>query len=50
MIYFKKRITNKKNNNKVYNFEVGKISSWEFVKENSTIFSTHQLSKNQFTY
>ena len=37
-------------NNKVYNFEVGKISSWEFVKENSTIFSTHKLSKNQFTY
>ena len=35
---------------KVYNFEVGKISNWEFVKENSTIFSTHKLSKNQFTY
>lgn len=37
-------------NNKVYNFEIGKISDWDFVKENSTIFSTHRLKKDQFTY
>ena len=37
-------------NNKVYNFEIGKISDWDFVKDNSTIFSTHRLKKDQFTY
>jgi len=37
-------------NNKVYNFEIGKISDWDFVKDNSTIFSTHRLNKDQFTY
>tara|TARA_B100001057_G_scaffold498694_1_gene606599 strand:+ start:3181 stop:3612 length:432 start_codon:yes stop_codon:yes gene_type:complete len=35
---------------KVYNFEIGKISDWDFVKDNSTIFSTHKLKKDQFTY
>ena len=35
---------------KVFNFETGLISDWDFVKENSTIFSTHKLSRKQFTY
>ena len=37
-------------NNKVYNFEVGKILDWDYVKEHSTVFSSHKLSIKQFTY
>ena len=35
--------------NNVYNFTSGKIESWEFVKENATVFQTHKLNKNKLT-
>ena len=34
----------------VYNFTPGKIESWEFVKENSTIYQTHKLTKDRLSY
>ena len=34
----------------VYNFTSGKIESWEFVKDNATIFQTHKLDKNKLSY
>lgn len=37
-------------NNNVYNFTSGKIESWEFVKDNATIFQTHKLDKNKLSY
>lgn len=36
--------------NNVYNFTSGKIESWEFVKDNATIFQTHKLDKNKLSY
>lgn len=36
--------------NNVYNFTSGKIESWEFVKENATVFQTHKLDKNILSY
>ena len=36
--------------NNVYNFTSGKIESWEFVKENATVFQTHKLNKNTLSY
>jgi hypothetical protein len=38
------------NNDNVYNFTPGKIESWEYVKDNSTIFQTHKLDKNKLSY
>ena len=38
------------NNNNVYNFTPGKIESWEYVKDNSTIFQIHKLDKNKLSY
>jgi hypothetical protein len=37
-------------NKKVYNFFPGQVTDLENVKENSTIFTTHKLDKNQFVY
>ena len=37
-------------NNKVFNFSPGKIEEWDFVKENATIFQTHKLNKEIFSY
>lgn len=34
----------------VYNFTSGKIESWEYVKDNSTVFQTHKLDKNKLSY
>tara|TARA_R110001592_G_scaffold138966_1_gene358587 strand:+ start:8800 stop:9231 length:432 start_codon:yes stop_codon:yes gene_type:complete len=34
----------------VYNFTSGKIESWEFVKDNATIFQIHKLDKNKLSY
>ena len=36
--------------NDVYNFTPGEIVSWEFVKNNSTIFQIHKLNKEKFSY
>ena len=38
------------NNDNVYNFTPGKIESWEYVKDNSTIFQIHKLDKNKLSY
>lgn len=35
---------------KVYNFTPGKIESWEFVKENATVFQTHKLDIKKLSY
>jgi hypothetical protein len=37
-------------NDNVYNFTPGKIESWEYVKDNSTVFQTHKLDKNKLSY
>ena len=37
-------------NNKVYNFTPGKIETWDFVKENATIFQTHKVAKKDILY
>ena len=37
-------------NDRVYNFTPGKIVSWNFVKENATIFQTHKVSKKDILY
>jgi len=34
----------------VYNFTPGKIESWEYVKDNSTVFQSHKLDKNKLSY
>jgi hypothetical protein len=33
--------------NLVYNFTPNKVESWDFVKENSTVFQIHNLEKNK---
>lgn len=35
------------NNNQAFNFTPGKIESFDYVKENSTIFQWHKVSKDQ---
>lgn len=37
-------------NNKVFNFTPGKILSWDYVKENATIFQTHKLNLDKLSY
>ena len=37
-------------NDRVYNFTPGKIVSWDFVKENATIFQTHKVAKKDILY
>ena len=38
------------NEDKVYNFTPGDIVSWDFVKENSTIFQTHKIDIKKLSY
>ena len=33
----------------VYNFTNNKVETWDFVKENSTVFQIHNLEKNIIT-
>ena len=33
--------------NLVYNFTPNKVESWDYVKENSTVFQIHNLEKNK---
>ena len=35
--------------NLVYNFTPNKVESWEYVKENSTVFQIHNLEKNKIS-
>ena len=37
-------------NNKVYNFMPGEIVELEFVRENATIFETHKIDIEKFSY
>lgn len=34
----------------VYNFLPGKIVSWDYVKDNSTIYQAHKIDKEKFSY
>ena len=35
--------------NLVYNFTPNKVESWDYVKENSTVFQIHNLEKNKIS-
>ena len=37
-------------NDKVFNFTPGKIVTWDYVKENATIFQTHILNIDKLSY